>query len=261
MITGWLIFALSGFAMAATVPMLDIGGRPMANLMLNGKGPYQFIVDTGAESTLIDSGLAAELGLGSGNTIREARLGRAVLKGLNVAPVPMSQMFPQADAPKGVLSAASFPGYLLILNYPQKRITIRKGALPAADNRTIFEYAADEKLPMVPIRIAGHDTAVDLDSGSPLGLTLPVKFLKQLPLASEPKEVGRARTQAGEYPISSAQVAGDIELGQYRLDSSQVRFSDVAPGPEPPHGNIGAQVLRDFKVTFDAKNRRIKLNK
>lgn len=253
--------------------MLDIGGRPVAEVRINGKGPYRFIVDTGAHVTVIDKTLADELLLNEvrsatvpegevpGAVIRakEIRLGTAVLKDVTVITAPLSAMFSGGEAPRGVLGAASFPGHLLILDYPGKRIAIRKGTLPAADGRTTFEYSANALLPMVPVRVAGVETRVDLDSGSPMGLTLPVKFLTQVRLASEPKEVGRARTPGGEFPISTAKVDGMIEIGQYRLDPAEVSFSDVAPGREPPNGNIGYQVLRGFKVTFDSVNRRIRL--
>ena len=46
----------------ASVPMLDVGGRPMVEINIDGKGPFPFILDTGATATVIDTGLAAELG-------------------------------------------------------------------------------------------------------------------------------------------------------------------------------------------------------
>ena len=46
----------------ASMPMLDIGGRPMVEVRINGRGPYPFIFDTGATTSVIDSGLCAELG-------------------------------------------------------------------------------------------------------------------------------------------------------------------------------------------------------
>ncbi len=256
-------------------PMLDIGGRPVAEVRINGKGPYRFIVDTGAHVTAIDSALAGELALpevrgarvpegeapGVVVRAREIRLGTAALRDVSVITAPLSAMFSGADAPRGVLGAASFPGYRLVLDYPSKRIAILKGTLPAADGRTTFEYPANKLLPMVPVRVAGIEAQVDLDSGSPMGLTLPLKFLTQVPLASKAKEVGRARTPGGEFPISTAKVDGMIEIGEYRLDLAEVSFSDVAPGAEPPNGNIGYQVLRGFKVTFDSVNRRIRLER
>ena len=30
-----------------TIPMQDMGGRPVVEIKINGKGPYRFILDTG----------------------------------------------------------------------------------------------------------------------------------------------------------------------------------------------------------------------
>src|SRR5258706_553297 len=47
----------------ATAPLDTRAGRPIVDVMINGKGPYRFFVDTGASHTVIDSSLTAELGL------------------------------------------------------------------------------------------------------------------------------------------------------------------------------------------------------
>ena len=258
-----------------TIPMLDFGGRPVISLMIGGHGPYRFILDTGAGVTVIADDLARELALGpppgmkvmSANggpapvivIVPEASIAETKLEGITAVAAPLHAMFKEADAPRGVLSAASFPGYLLTLDYPNKRVSIRKGALGQADSKTIFQYGQDDDLPTVPIRIAGHDWHVHLDSGSGYGLMLPTRFLKELPLSSEPVETGKARTPGGEFPISRATVAGDLELGSYKIHLDQVAFSDVRPGHAPGIGNIGYEVLHRFVVTLDSQNRRIKL--
>ena len=62
-----------------TVPMLDLGGRPMVQVRINGKGPYSVMLDTGANVTVIDETLVKELGLDSQSSgaleIDEVRLG------------------------------------------------------------------------------------------------------------------------------------------------------------------------------------------
>jgi hypothetical protein len=256
-----------------SVPMLDLGGRPVVEVMINGKGPYRFILDTGAGISVIDAELNKELSLpapagmvaapaGGGRapeivSIRELRVGQAALRGLIAAVMPLGELLRGENAPRGVLSASIFPGYLLTYDYPGKRISIKKGALAGPDSQTSFEYAQNEDLPTVPIRVAGHDTRVHMDTGSGFGLVLPRKFLGVLPLASQPREDGKARTHGGEFPISAARVDGEIELGKYKLVLPEVRFSDVSPGPFPPSGNIGYEVLQHFIVTLDSKNRRI----
>jgi hypothetical protein len=61
--------------------------------------------------------------------------------------------------------------------------------------------------------------------------------------------------------VQSATVKGTIEIGEFTLVQKEVRFSDLRPGPEPGIGNIGARVLREFVVTFDSKNRRVKFER
>jgi hypothetical protein len=87
-----------------------------------------------------------------------------------------------------------------------------------------------------------------------------VKFLAQLPLTSQPKEAGKVRTGGGEFPVSIARVNGTIELGKYKLDLDEMRFSNARPGPGPATGNVGYDLLRHFVVTLDSKNRRIQLS-
>jgi hypothetical protein len=259
-----------------TVPMQDMGGRPVIELQINGKGPFRFVLDTGAVTTVVSNELSRELSLtppagvqvasvGGGPApaivlIHDVRIGDAVLKDMIAAAMPLGGLLKGENAPRGVLSAACFPGYLLTYDYPGKRISIKKGALASADSKSIFQYTEDQFLPTVPVRIAGRDTQVHLDTGSPFGLTVPVKFLAEVPLASQPQEAGTARTGGGEFPVSIAPVNGTIELGKYRLALDEVRFSDARPGPGPALGNIGYGVLRDFVVTLDSKNRRIQLN-
>lgn len=259
-----------------TVPMQDMGGRPVVELKINGKGPYRFVLDTGAVTTVVSDELSRELSLtppagvqvasvGGGPApaivlIHDVRIGDAVLEDMIAAAMPLGGLLKGENAPRGVLSAACFPGYLLTYDYPGKRILIRKGALASADSKSIFQYTEDQVLPTVPVRIAGHDTQVHLDTGSAFGLTLPVKFLAELPLVSQPREAGTVRTGGGEFPVSIARVNGAIELGKYKLGFDEVRFSDARPGPGPAVGNIGYGVLRDFVVTLDSKNRRIELD-
>jgi len=253
--------------------MDDFGGRPVVEVTINGKGPYAFILDTGASVTVVDAALSQELQLpaagvhansmGDGPApqtvnIGELRLGEASLRGLLAAAMPLGGFFREQNAPRGVLSASVLPGYLVTLDYPGKRISLEKGELPGADEQTIFEYPGGD-LPTLPIQVAGHETRIHMDSGSPFGLVLPTKFLTQLPLASAPREVGKARTPGGEFPISAAPVSGEIKIGKYKIVLEEVRFSDVSPGPVPPTGNVGFDVLRHFVVTLDSRNRRIRL--
>jgi len=257
-----------------SLPMQDVGGRPIVDVKINGKGPYRFIFDTGASMTVIDSELNDELKLpavpgmhaapGHGPTptivsVEALGVGGATLKGVTAALIPLGNLLTMDPRPRGVLSALSFPGHLVTFDYPGRKIGLRKGKLEPADSAKTFAYGADDPLPTVPIRVAGHETRVHLDTGSGYGLMLPTRFLEELPLGSKPEPAGKARVHGGEYPITKARVDGPIVLGAYKLDLPEVSFTDVKPGFGPARGNIGYEVLRNFVVTLDSRNRLVRL--
>jgi hypothetical protein len=257
-------------AAGVTVPMGDVGGRPLVDVMINGNGPYPFILDTGASIIAVDSDLIAELKLPSvtkilspsPSRVDELRIGDAVLRGVTVLPSPtMIGNLGGAIKPRGILSALFFSGAVITLDYPGKKVIIRNGALPAPDNRNIFAYSVDDILPRVPIRIAGHEIRPHVDSGSPSGLTIPMEYSDKFPLEDKLVEAGRARTPGGEFPILTGTLAAPVELGEYSLDIKQVRFSDLRPGSDPAVGNLGYQFLKDFVITLDSKNRRVQFER
>jgi hypothetical protein len=100
--------------------------------------------------------------------IHDVHIGDAVLEDMIAAVVPLGGLLQGENAPHGVLSAASFPGYLLTYDYPGKRILIRQGALASADSKSIFQYTEDQVLPTVPVRIAGHDPKFIWTQAQPL---------------------------------------------------------------------------------------------
>jgi aspartyl protease len=259
-----------------TVPMHDIGGRPLVDVMVDGKGPYTFILDTGAVICVVDSALRAELSIPDAPGVHAApvsggqspdilmvpefRVGAASARGVMAAAMRLS-LFPGPDAPRGVLNASMFPGYLVTFDYPRRTISIRRGELPPPDSLQTFEYGADEALPTLPITVAGQRTRIHLDTGSGYGLILPNHWLDELPLATKPFAAGHIRTPHGDSDVQRAELKGTIAIGRFPLDSTSVLFSDVRSGAATPTGNVGYNVLKAFAVTLDSKNRRIRFSR
>jgi len=247
-----------------TLPMHQLGGRPLVEVTIHGKGPYRFLLDTAASCSVIDPALQKELALPAGSveastpsgasvplvTVDELRMGAVRLSGLAAVVMPVAQLFPAEPRPQGVLTALAFPGHLVTFDYPGAKIVLAKGELPAGDPGHTF---ACDGLPQVPIEIAGQEVRVDLDTGADLGLTLPRRYLATLPLASTPVPSGKTRTPTAEAALVAAKVQGPIKLGAHTLDLDAVRFGDVKPG------TVGYAALRGFVVTLDSKNRRVRL--
>lgn len=241
--------------------MLDFGGRPVVEVMVNGHGPYNFIFDTGAALSVIDSSLAAELALEGSPKIEEFRVGKVSVREVQAFVAPISQMLGSGDVPRGVLSASSFPGSLVRFDYPAKRIRFERGALPPANGMDLFDYDPAE-LPSLPVEVAGRELTVHLDTGAPYPLALPTKYMNELPLATPAERKGNAKTHGGTMPVFVATLEGDILVGQFKLATRELHFTDVVPfGATEPKGQLGNEALRDFTLTLDSINHRIRLEK
>ena len=244
-----------------SVPMLDFGGRPVIELMINGKGPYKFLFDTGAALTVIDSSVAAELALEGSENIEELRVGKVAIRKLEVTVNPISSMLGSGDVPRGVLSASSFPGALVSFDYPGKQIIFRKGTLAEPNARNIFSYDAAD-LPSVPVKAANRQITIHLDTGAPYAVAFPTRYMKELPLTAPAVQKGKARTHAGTVPIFVASLNGEISIGEFKLPTREVRFTDIVPfAAVEPKGQLGAEALRHFVVTLDSLNHRIRFEK
>lgn len=250
-----------------SVPMLDLGGRPVVELTVNGHGPYRFILDTGASRTVIADDLIAELKLPSINgtpdqgPVQIDRLGLGDLMMTDVAAGRGGPMLASIKEVRGVLSAQAFPGSLLTLDFGNKRVSVRRGQLPQPDGKRIFGYDADDVLPRVPVRINGTEYRLHFDTGAPAAMSLPMRYAKTLGIEDKLVERGRAHVVTGVYPVYEAPFTGKVEVGEFVLPVPAISFSDLRPGPAEPPGLIGMRLLQDFVLTLDTRNRRVRFER
>jgi hypothetical protein len=252
----------------ATAAMDDLSGRPVVSVWINGRGPFPFLVGTGAPVTAITQDLLNELGLApdsdqwaSGPVLaEELRVGDAVAHSVFLGRTSVAAG--QGDTPiRGVLSPTSFPGVLFVLDYPAARLRLLSGALRPPDGRRVFEYPADEVVPSVSVDVAGHVFDVLVDSNAPGGLTLPTRDAADLPLADQPIEIGRVVDGLGEFPVLVATLNGIVGIGDFPLEIHSIIFSDARPLSGAGKGSIGARILEGFVLTIDVKNHRLSFDR
>jgi hypothetical protein len=120
----------------------------------------------------------------------------------------------------------------------------------------VLTYNVEHGVPNIEVDVAGQKVKTDIDSGSPALLSLPLSLAKSLPLASEPQVVGHGRTPANEFDIYSAPMNGEAHIGAITLVNPRVDFVDLFPV-----GNLGFRFLKDYVVTFDPANHRVRFVK
>lgn len=255
------------------VPMSFRGNMPAFEVSVNGKGPFTFALDTGGMGLArADVSLVKQLNLaktgeiqagdGSGQNrvtmdlvkLDEVRLGDAIFKGLAAPSRDYNRGRP--DHIDGILGINLFQDHLLTLDYPAKELRLAPGELPEADGNTILNLAEGQAVPALEIEVAGQKILCHIDSGNMGGLILPTALAEKLPLVGEPVVVGRAKTVANEFEIKSAQLDGSVTIGGHEIKNPTVTFAEIFRT-----GNIGAGVLREFAMTLDQKNGRVRFER
>ncbi len=256
----------------ATLPMESWGPRPILSAKVNGKGPYRFIVDTGSSlSVILDRGVAAEIGLEGGEDHEVAGLkGKGLaLETLTIGTVEMTHIpavvndigkyLPGPTAPVGILGIGLFADCLFTYDFPAKQFRIERGTLPES-GATIVPYQYQGQI-QFEIDVAGVKVPVHLDTGSPGTLTLTDAFEEKLPLMAAPVSAGQIRTPMGGASLRRATLAGTLELAGHEFANPSISFADLPPLVAAQVGNVGSTLLKEFAVTFDQKNKRLRFTK
>jgi hypothetical protein len=257
-----------------TVPIQYRGRFPVVEVMINGQGPFLFTIDTGSAPKMdIDTALVTKLKLPvngkarggdpSGRNPREfetvavdsIKLGDVEFR--NVTALSRDQRTgPNAPQVDGVLGFPLFEDYLLTLDYPGKRVVLARGEVPAANAADILAFENPRRIPVVDLTIGELKVKAHVDSGNHVdGFILPAELIEKLKLASEPVTVGRARTVNNDIEIKRVQLSDPIRLGSFEYPKPMITF------PALSETNIGFKTLSEFSLTFDQKNKRVKLSR
>src|SRR2546423_7147601 len=270
-------------------PMQMRGWMPVVEVKLNGQGPFAFMIDTGAGMQAdLDTSVAERLNLQpsgraingdpSGENDREVAtvtidsitIGGGVAKGTRarrtgegvvefrkvtaiVRPHKITKDYPDVD---GILGFALFSDYLLTLDYRAMQVRLARGALPPANGADILDFEIENRVPVIQLAIGKICVPAHIDSGNFVaGFILPEEIVEQLQLLSPPVTVGLARSVSNQIELKQAQLRDTIRLGRFEFPQPTIRF------PALSDTNVGFNVLRDFALTFDQKNKRVKFER
>jgi hypothetical protein len=253
------------------LPMRYYGTRPAVEVRVNGRGPFLFLIDTGASGDArADSSLVRQLGLRSPGRARAsdaggaaAEIDRITFDSIEVGAFRATGVealardyngtsyLPRID---GILGFDFFRGILLTLDNARGEVRLERGALPPADGRTVLDYTLVEGQPALTVRIGARSFQVLLDTGNIRALDLPSAWLRAMPLAGFPRLAGSSSSVSGTVGLREVSLAEPLIIGRYRFENPAVTFAD-----EFHEANLGSTILRTFTVTIDQQNRRVRL--
>jgi hypothetical protein len=243
-----------------------IHGKPFVMVMVNGQGPFRFVLDTGTGGqALVTPQLAAQLHLLAAGHARLSdpgeengqRVPLRLLQSLQIAGTGVEFNLVAAvehslggldSSCQGLLGFTLFRDYLLTLDYPNQRLSLAKGDLEPDGERRVLSIRMPYGVPIVPLRVGSQPVDAQIDSGGG-GLSLPAPFASRLKFATRPAVAGKNQTLAARFPFNTAQLATDVHIGTYTFKHPWVEIH-----PNFPLANFGSKPMQNFALTFDQKN-------
>lgn len=265
-----LAASLAAPCAAETAPMEVIYGKPYVDVMVNGQGPFRFVVDTGTGAdAIITPALAHELGL---EDVGEVRLTDP--SGLGVQRTPMVQtsslvvagvnfgavralrhvLNGENEACMGLLGFTLFRDYLLTLDFPKHLMTLERGQLAAEGDKDVMTFKAPDGVPIVTLAVGHAWTEAQIDSGG-TGLALTEALAAHAKFVAEPVLFSEGQSVSTRFQVKVGRLAENVRLGRYVFQRPVVEVH-----PAFPRVNVGAEPLANFVITFDQTHGLVRLH-
>lgn len=279
-----------GAAMAFTAPdpppsserlrFLDEARRLTVETYINGLGPYPFIVDTGANSSVISTELADELKLErQGQTVLHHVAGSAVVDRVTVRSLkvggreqkdlPVSLVSETTLGAKGVLGLDWLGRSSLTLDYSRGRMVVGS-ALPPPGALTFVAPARTQRngLTLIDAYMPGGSLLTFIDSGS----TTTVGNLPLLEAARKNKAIIGESIELKLRGVTGETLSCTLAvLSSLRIGGLLIRWIPVVMGPihtfdfwglkNEPAILVGTDILQKFRsVALDARRGEVRFS-
>lgn len=218
----------------------DVFRRMTAPVEVNGQGPFPFVVDTGANQSVISGELAAKLGLAEGPSqalngvagVQQAPTTVATLKvgGRSNADVVMSILPAESIGGAGILGLDRLDGQSLTLDFRRQtmRIDARSPTWRNGDDFVLKAHRRDGQLTLVDADLAGVKLVAFLDSGAQN--TIGNMALRALAIARYPTNLwSQTAVLSATGQTIMAQMADlpRLRVGTLQLPYWPVAFADL----------------------------------
>jgi predicted aspartyl protease len=256
-----------------------LGGRKQALILLpvfvDGRGPYSFLLDTGATATVVSNELADALALPRGeeqegrgaagkmtlvgSQLPSLTVGKETIESLPVSVTDLTFLGRAMDAQvDGALGHSFLKHFAMTLDYATNALTLRRpvgGMERAPDQREIaFRWAnAEDPLVVVQVFVNGrgpYDFALDTGASSTV---ISLELASELGLATE--RISQLTAGGGNGTVSRVQLSS-LAVGAARQENLAAAASDFLTQLSRELGSrlqgiVGYDFLRHYRVTLD----------
>lgn len=249
------------------VPVTTSRGVVLVPVLVDGRGPLWFVLDTGSTTVVLDRSLAEDLdirieeragsivteaGRSDGTvrqaTLRELRIGTAKYRLVSALAMDMASISRGVGRTvDGILGMPVFQGRLWSVDPTNSTVRIEEGAL-APDAPDTLALSLDGGLPTVRIEVAGREMDAIVDTGQRMAVSVGPEDAK--PLRAGLRVIGESVGQVldGEVRRDVARLDGDVRIGTLVT----LRAPPILLGRAT---RVGMEAFPDRVLTFDFANR------
>jgi predicted aspartyl protease len=245
-----------------------------------GQGPYPFIIDTGAERTVVARELARRLDLGPGRNVRVHSMTGAQTVATAIVPeIQISKSrFTDIHAPAlsgmnigaaGIIGVDSLQDQRILFDFVRRTMaiypSIKKPETWGPDVIVVMGRRLHGRLILVDARIDGEKITVVVDTGAELtigNLALRRKLEAKRKLR-EIKPVSLISVTGGRFDVDYTYVR-NISLGDVVIENMPIGFAEVHPFQrlglsDTPTILLGMDALRLFeRVSIDFERKQVR---
>ena len=267
-LTATTVAASNDRAMRMTVPVT-----------IDGHGPFHFVIDTGADRTVVSRELASELRLVPGETVtmhsmsgvgdvNTVQVGRLDVAGRTTAAINAPALEERYLGASGLLGLDTLKGRRVVMDFVKRQLTVlAAGEKEPSDPDTIVVTARSRfgQLVLVDADVDGTPVTVIIDTGAQN--TIGNGALRRL-VAKRNRNMEFFKTElidvTGGVLKAEWAAVGRIRIAGLTLDNPVVAFADAHPFAkyglsDKPAMLLGMDTLRGFKrVSVDFAQRKVR---
>ena len=261
----------------------EIDARKVASRMtvavrVNGAGPYRFVVDSGADTSVVGERIAQALKLPAGtrtilHSITDTQMvERVLVDEIELGPTRVRDLelpvLRERDlGGDGMLGLDALVEQRLSLDFEKRLITVDDGLtpLPRYDGEIVVTARLRKgQLILTEVRAGNHQVDAVVDTGSQI--TIGNSALRDKLLRRDSKQFFEVEVTSVTGATSKLQVARvpTLRLGSVYLHDVPIAFADVPPFrvfgiAGKPSLLLGTDLMETFrKVSLDFRNRKVR---
>lgn len=267
-------FSINGIGASTTLPIELIDNHVYLDAMLDGKGPYRFVFDTGG-SNIIDpavakaikaagSGLAEDTGTGAGTesssyaAVDSLKIGNAVLRHQVFLVEAIRKGFGMASGQRvdGLIGFEVLARYITRFDYANRTLTLTMPDAAPTNRGDIVHFDLLGTNPEVGCEVDGIRSKCTVDTGDSGSVNVYGPFAQGHPqiVPATHSEIGVNGYGVGGGHRGFVGRLRSLQIGSFTLHDLVARYSTQKQGffANPfLAANLGGGVWRRFTVTFD----------